>query len=43
MLKNLLINEQKIVIMIYEYDNIIKIFVVKGEAGYIMLYSADTL
>ena len=43
MLKNLLINEQKIVIMIYEYDNIIKIFVVKGEAGYTMLYSADTL
>lgn len=43
MLKNLLINEQKIVIMIYEYDNIIKIFVVKGEAGYTILYSADTL
>ena len=29
--------------MIYEYDNIIKIFMVKGEAEYIALYSADTL
>ena len=40
-LKNVLINQQKIVIMIY--DNIIKIFMVKGEAEYIALYSADTL